>query len=139
MYSGTIERVEQDAIRVVRQQPRAHGSWQFFYRDARFRKAIGDFDKALYSMSVDGCSDAQLQALENVVKVVIKIIEVHVSGLGDGVRDAVDRQYFRPIIKRLEVALEGIQQGLAPDPSKRPTDDELMNQFNAGLHRAKLA
>ena len=133
MSSGTIEQVEQNAVRVLRQQPHAHGQWQFFYRNGRFRQAIGDFHKALYAMSVESYSDEQLQAAEDIARVVIKIIEVHVSRLGDGVRDVVDREYFQPIIKQLETAVEGLEQGLPPDPSKRPTRDQLLDRFASML------
>lgn len=139
MPSGTIEHVKQDASRVVRHQPLAHADWQFSYRNARFRSAIGNFVSSVYALDVERFTDEQFQLIELLVRAVTKVVEVHLSGLGEGVRDVVDREYFRPILRRLEVAVEGLEQGLAPDPAKRPTDDQLMEQFNAGLRRAKLA
>lgn len=138
MPAGTIERVEHEAACVVRQQPRAHAAWQFSYRNARFRQAIGRVDAAIYDIAVDGLTDDRLQLLIEVVDAVIKVIEVHVSRLGDDVRDQIDREYFRPIIRRLQVAREGLMQGLPPDPAKRPTRDQLLDRMSAMLAQKPL-
>ena len=138
MATGTIEQVEHDAASVVRHQPRAHGAWQFSYRNARFRHAIARVDAAVYAITVEDLTDDDLQMVVEIVDAVVKVIEVHVSRLDDGVRDTVDREYFRPIIKRLEVALEGLSQGLAPDPAKRPTHEQLLDRMAAMLSQQPL-
>ena len=139
MAIGTVEHVKQDAARAIRNLPDAHASWQFYWRDAQFRRAIGAVETVVFSVNVEQFSDDQFQSLEQAVRLVINLIEVHVAGLGTDTRATLDRKYFRAIVSRLETALEGLEQGLPPDPAKRPTDEELMEQFNAGLHRARLA
>lgn len=139
MPAGAIERVEHDAADVVRHQPRAHGAWQFSYRNARFRHAIGRIDTALYALSIDTLKDDDIQLLIDVIDAVIKVIEVHVSRLGNGVRDTIDREYFAPIIHRLRVACDGLTQGLAADPAKRPTSDQLLDRMAAMLAKNPLS
>ena len=138
MSTEALERVEQDAVRVIRHQPRSHGAWQFSYRNARFRRAIDRVDTAVYAITVEMLTDEDLQLLIDAVDTVIKVIEVHVSCLGDGVRDAVDREYFRPIIRRLEIARDGLVQGVAPDPAKRPTSEQLLDRMAAMLSKQPL-
>lgn len=136
--SGTIEHIEQDAQRAIRNLPDAHASWQFWWRNAQFRRAIGAVEKAIYALDVEKLSDSRLEVLEKAVRIVLKSIEIHVAGLGSAVQDKVDREYFRNIISRMEVALEGLEQGLSPDPSKRPSDEQLLDRFAAMLKRQPL-
>jgi hypothetical protein len=138
MGASVIDQVKQDASRVVRNLPEAHASWQF-WRNAAFRRAIQSVVDALYALDIDKFSDDQLKTLDELVEVVLSVIDVHTSTLGTAVRDTVDREYFRELSARLRVAAEGLEQGLSPDPAKRPSDEELMDQFAAGIRRAKLA
>jgi hypothetical protein len=138
MSVGTVEQVEHDAASVVRHQPRAHGAWQFSYRNVRFRHAIARVDAAVYAITVENLTDDDLQMVVEIVDAVIKVIEVHVSRLGDGLRDSVDREYFRPIIERLEVARDGLTQGLAPDPAERPTHEQLLGRMADMLSQQPL-
>jgi hypothetical protein len=138
MSTAAIERVEHEAVSVVRHQPRAHAAWQFSYRNARFRKAIGRANEAIYALRIDGFTDDDLQLLTDVIDAVVKVLEVHVSRLGDDVRDHVDREYFKPIIRRLQIARDGLAQGLAPDPANRPTNDQLLDRMAAMLNAKPL-
>jgi hypothetical protein len=133
-----VEKVRQDAARAVRNLPDAHASWQF-WRNASFRRAIRDVVEALDELDVERFSDEHFQSLETVVHRVLQIIDVHVAGLHDGVRDKVDREYFRIMTAHLRTALEGLEQGLAPDPAKRPTHEQLMSRLADGLRRAGVA
>jgi hypothetical protein len=139
MNTGVVEQVKQDAARAVRNLPDAHAAWQFFWRDAAFRRAVGNVEKALYALNVDKFSDEQLHLLEQIVRIVIKIVEVHVAGLGTAVRETVDREYFRRIIGSLEIAADGLEQGLSPDPQKRPTDDQLLDRFADMLNQQPIS
>src|SRR5690242_4543952 len=105
MGAAIVERVRHDAETVVRNQPRAHGSWQFRWRNAKFRRAINDLVSAVYGLTVDSFSDNELQLLERIVRVVISTIDVHVADLGDTLYDTVDREFFRDMRRRLCVAL----------------------------------
>jgi hypothetical protein len=138
MLAAEVEQVKQDAARVVRNLPGAHASWQF-WRNAAFRRAISDVVEALYVIDVDRFTDEHFETLERVVKVVIEIINIHVAGLDRTTRDVVDREYFRDMTTRLKTAIDGLQQGMAPDPQKRPTDEELMDRLAAGLRRSGAA
>lgn len=130
--------VRQHAVSAVRNLPDAHASWQAFWRNARFRRAIGALDTALYQLDAERLTEQRLELIQTAVKLVIKVIEVHTSALGGAVRDAVDREYFGRAIDRLTVASEALEQGLSPDPAKRPTNDERLDQVEAGLRRARL-
>ena len=138
MPAGTIELVKQDAARVVRNLPDAHAAWQFFWRDAAFRRAIGAIDRAIYALKVDTFSDDDFQLLERTILAVIKAVEIHASGLGTAVQHRVDREYFRGAITRFETALEGLEQGLAPDPANRPSGEQLLDRFAEMLERQPL-
>lgn len=143
MYShdqmaAVIEHVRQEAEKVVLHQPKAHAFWQFRWRDAKFRNALTTFVDSVYQLNVDGLDDDQLQLLESVMRAVLHAIEIHTSRLGDGLRETVDREYFKTLVKRLKVAIDGVEQGLAPDPSKRPSRAELLDRLAAGLRRANL-
>ena len=139
MAAATLARVQEDAKKTVRNLPSAHWTWQRFWRDASFRRAVAEFDLMLYSASVDHFTDRDLHLVEEAARVVLNVLEIHVSGLGNGVRDEVDRQFFAVKRDRLLEAIRGLEQGLAPDPAKRPSDDEFMDRLAAGLTRAKLA
>ena len=138
MPAGTIENVKQDAERAVRNQPKAHASWQFAWRNAKFRRAVGRIDVAIYSLDVKGFDDEQLDLLKELALLVVKVIEIHMSGLGEALRDTVDRQYFVNIVSRLRIAAEGLEQGLPADPSKRPSRTELLDRFANMLGREPL-
>lgn len=131
-----LEHLQQDAASAVRNLPDAHAPWQF-WRNTAFRRAISRVVAAVYALDIETLTDEHLQALERLVRAVIHLVDVHAAGLGGGVRDTVDREHFRKIIEQLREALEGLEQGLAPDPRKRPSDDELMNQFAVGLRQAR--
>jgi hypothetical protein len=131
--------VRQHAVSAVRNLPDAHASWQFSWRNARFRSAIGGIDAALYALDVERLTEAHLELIQDAVSLVIKAIEIHVSSLGSAIRDTVDREYFGRAMNRLRDAALALEQGLSPDPAKRPSDDERIDRFGAGLHRAKLA
>ena len=138
MLAGTIEHVKQDAARVVRNLPDAHAAWQFFWRDAAFRRAIGAIDRAIYALKVETFSDDDFQLLERTIRAVINAVEIHASGLGTAVQHRVDRESFREVISRLETALEGLEQGLAPDPANRPSGEQLLDRFAEMLERQPL-
>lgn len=138
MGAAAIEQVKNDAERAVRNLPSAHASWQFVWRNASFRRAISAVDKAAYAINVDKLSDESLDVLAQIIRLVIKMIEIHVSELVGGTRDLLDRQYFQDVIHRLEIAADGLEQGLPPDPSKRPTRDQLLDRFAGMLSREPL-
>lgn len=138
MGAATVEQLAQEARTVVRNLPDAHASWQF-WRNSHFRRDVGAVVEAVYALPVEGLSDEDLEVLEKAVKYVIRVVDVHTATLGLNVRDTVDREYFRDVIAKLSIALEGLEQGFSPDPAKRPSDDQLMDRLAAGLTRAKLA
>ena len=139
MDACIVEDVKQDAARAVRNLPDAHAPWQAFWRNARFRGAIGRIDAALYSLKVEPLKEQHVEVLQDLADVVIKVIEIHVSQLGSGVRDEVDRQFFHRAIQRLRNAAEALAEGQSPNPENRPSEEERLEKFAAGVRRAKLA
>src|SRR5687768_1200027 len=100
MSPELIDRVQQEASKAVRNLPKAHGAWQF-WRNAAFRSHVEGVVEAIYTMDVSALSDAHFQALEEALRVVLAIIDVHVSKLGSDVRDAVDREHFKDMTAKL--------------------------------------
>lgn len=137
MYSvrnvAAVELVRCETTKVVRNLPDAHGAWQFWWRNANFRKGIQNVVTALYAVEIDGLSDVQLQALDEAIRAVLSLIDLHVSRLGSATHDTVDRQFFQDRTRELLTALEGLEQGLAPDPTKRPTREQLLDRFASML------
>lgn len=139
MPCASIEDVKQDAHTAVRNLPEAHASWQFAWRNARFRAAIKRLDKAYATLSVEGLNDQLLDTLERSALLVVKIVEIHISHLGGSTSDTLDRQYFVEVIDRLRQAASALSEGLSPNPANRPSHDALMDRFAQGLRRAKVA
>lgn len=135
----TSEHVQQHAVSAVRNLPDAHASWQYYWRNVWFRRAIQRFDAAIYAVDAERLTEAGLELVQEAVGVVLKVIDVHVASLGGAVHDAVDRQFFAQHAARLKSAAEALEQGLSPSPEKRPTDEQRMDRFAAGLRRAGLA
>lgn len=139
MGACASDHVQQHAVSAVRNLPDAHASWQYYWRNVWFRRAIQRFDAALYDIDVERLSESGLELIQQAVGVVLKIIDVHVASLGGAVHDNVDRQFFAKYIIRLKSAADAMEQGLSPSPEKRPTDEQRMDRFADGLRRAGLA
>jgi hypothetical protein len=134
-----IEQAQADGRRIMRNLPEAHAPWQGFWRHARFRRAFSSLVDLIYRVDVSAFADEQFDLLLEVVEVAVKILDVHVSRLGVGLHDVVDREYFRETRRRLLVARDGFQQGLPADPAKRPSPDELMDVLAAVLAQRPLS
>jgi hypothetical protein len=111
--SAVLEQAKHDAVRVVRNLPEAHASWQFFWHNAKFRRSIFKTVEELYAIDVARCDDEDLDVAIEITELLTKIIDVHVSRLGGSVRDQVDRRLFADLTERLRVAGERFVQGLA--------------------------
>lgn len=131
-----VEQAKQGAARVVRNLPGAHASWQYYWRNAAFRRAITELVDVLYA--VEAATEDQLSALIDLADVAVKVIEIHSSRLGAGVRDVVDREYFAMLLERIAVAREGLERGLPADPTKRPTREQLLDRFAEMLRAEPL-
>ena len=126
--------VQQAVSRVARHLPEAHFSLEF-WRPLLFRWAVERFVQVVYALDVSQLSDADLQAVEELVLTGQRVIEVHTT-LRAGREDLV---YLTTIIRQLRDAVDGLQQGLPPDPAKRPSDDELMDRLARNLRAAGAA
>jgi hypothetical protein len=111
--SAVLEQAKHDAVRVVRNLPEAHASWQFFWRDAKFRRSILKTVEELDAIDVARCEDEDLDVAIEITELLTNIIDVHVSRLGGGVRDQADRRLFADLTERLRVAGVGFARGLA--------------------------
>lgn len=67
----------------------------------------------IYAMDVSAMTDEQFAGLQLAITQTVQLLAV-----------CPDDQR-RPLIQRLFVALDGVEQGMAPDPAKRPTIEEL--------------
>ena len=126
-----IQQVQQAAWRVARHMPVAH-SWVEFWQRPRFRRAAEDFVRIVYALDVKGLSDADLQQVEELVLSGQRLIEVHMTLLAE--RDELP--VFANLVRKLRDAVDGLCQGLPPDPEKRPSDEELMERLARNLREA---
>lgn len=83
--------------------------------------AASSFVLELYALDTVGFTDAHFERLEDVVVAAVHLLERSPAAEA------------RRLIDRLNVALEGIQEGLPPDPAKRPTREELAADFATRL------
>lgn len=67
----------------------------------------------VYALEVSSLDDEHFATLERVIDGLIQMLSVFPSA---------ER---RPLIKRLLIAREGVEQGMAPDPAKRPSLEEM--------------
>jgi len=81
-----------------------------------------DFTTLLYALDVDDLEDEDFEKLEQLIDQAIRL-------LADGL-DAAHRQ----LIAKLLVAREGIEQGMAPDPDKRPSREEIRKHISSRLN-----
>ena len=73
---------------------------------------------AFYDLDVSTFTDDQFALLESLIDKAIHILSSHPIA------------QHRPLIERLLVAREGVEQGMSPDPGRRPTLEQ-MRQFVA--------
>ena len=85
---------------------------------------VRDFVRQVYALRTDGWSDEHLQRLEDAVALAIGILEkqLHIAGATE-LRDA------------LVTAAEGIASGLASDPARRLSRDDLAAEFASDLRK----
>ena len=67
----------------------------------------------MFSLDVSGMTDEQFARLERLIDKAIQLLSV------------LPGAEHRPLIERLLIAREGVEQGMPPDPSKRPSIEEL--------------
>lgn len=133
---AVVHEVREAASRVVRHLPEAHSAWEF-WRKAWFRRAAERFTDLAYGLDVSRFQDEDFQLVENLVETGAKIIEIHMVGLRSDLRDVVDKEFFAALLRNLHTAIEGLQQGLPPDPDRRPSDDQLMSRLDSSLRHAR--
>ena len=78
------------------------------------RRLVDDF----YAIDVSPFTDEDFALLESLIDKTINILS------------SIPIAQHRPLIERLLVAREGVEQGMAPDPAKRPSLEQ-MRQFVA--------
>lgn len=111
--------------------------WTRWFRASLFRKAAENFARLLYSVDIDEFDDERLAEVERMTRVSINVVESHML-LRYTQRDTAECRACAVIISRLRQALEGIEAGLHPDPAKRPTRAQLLDEFAADLERHPL-
>jgi hypothetical protein len=83
--------------------------------------AIRGVVDAIYGLDVSDWTDTSFAALEHLIDNVI------------GMLSAVPNQQHRALLERLFIAREGVEQGVAPDPAKRPSLAEMRAFVSAHL------
>jgi hypothetical protein len=82
---------------------------------------IQDLVEAIYALDVSEWADKDLEVLERVIDRTISLLS------------AMPNRQNRPLIERLLAAREGVEQGMSPDPAKRPSLEELSTFVAAHL------
>lgn len=133
--TAVVQGVERAASQVARNLPEAHAFF-VFWRKAWFRRAADDFAEVVYDLDISQFDDAGLARLEELVRVGMWAISIHLARLRD-TGDAADRPHFESLLNRLRIGVEGLEQGLPPNPAKRPTRDELLETLARGLRESR--
>jgi hypothetical protein len=82
---------------------------------------VAQIVSAVFALEVSGWTDENLIALETVIDKLIQLLSLNPIA------------QYRPFIEKLLKAREGVEQGLAPDPAKRPSVDEMRDFVSANL------
>ena len=75
--------------------------------------AVRDIVADVFAVDVSGWDDESFGLLEAVIDRLIALLS------------ASPIAQYRPFIEKLREARDGVEQGIAPDPAKRPTADEM--------------
>jgi len=75
----------------------------------------------IFALDVSGWEDQSFAALDAVIDQLIAVLS------------ASPIAQHRPLIERLLAAREGVEQGVAPDPAKRPSADQMRAFVSAHL------
>jgi hypothetical protein len=84
-------------------------------------EAVRDVIDSIYALDVSGWSDEHFAVLESIIDKTVAILS------------PVPNQERRPLLERLFQAREGVEQGMSPDPAKRPSRDEMRAFVSAHL------
>ena len=77
--------------------------------------------ESIYALEVSSLNDEDFAILERVIDNMIQVLSISPSAK------------HRPLIERLLVAREGVEQGMAPDPAKRPSLEQMRSFVAAHL------
>jgi hypothetical protein len=75
----------------------------------------------IYALDVSDWTDESLSLLESMIDKLVSLLS------------SVPNQQNRELIERLFTAREGVEQGMSPDPDKRPSLDEMRTFVSAHL------
>lgn len=75
----------------------------------------------IYALDVSEWSDEDFAKLENLIDCAVQLMAAWTT------------EHKRPLLNRLLTAREGAEQGVSPDPAKRPTKDEMRAFVSAHL------
>jgi hypothetical protein len=123
MQSVALDEVQFTAFETTAELPERH-FWTRLFRGARFRRSAERFVHLLYSLEWKHFEDIEdFECAENLAQIVLSTIEIHM--LRYTARDTGECMIFRNLIADLRIAIDGLRQGLPPNPAKRPSDQEL--------------
>jgi hypothetical protein len=77
--------------------------------------------ESVYALDVSAWTDDDFKTLEHLIDRAIAVVS------------AIPSSEHRPLIERLLVAREGVEQGMSPDPAKRPSLEEMRRYVAAHL------
>jgi hypothetical protein len=77
--------------------------------------------ESVYALDVSTWTDEDFKTLEHLIDRAVAVIS------------AIPSSEHRPLIERLLVAREGVEQGMSPDPAKRPSLEEMRRFVAAHL------
>lgn len=130
----SVRDIQDVAFRIKDELPSSHTFTRIF-RGSRFRKAVEKFADLFYRIELRHFQTVeQFEMIEKLTQFVVGTIELHVVSQYT-TRDTVECVVFRDILEKLRVGLDGLRQGLPPDPAKRPTDGDLEQLANDRLSK----
>jgi hypothetical protein len=95
------------------------------FRGARVRREAEKFVRLVYSIDLKNFREIEdFELVDRWIQVVITTVERFVAWKY-GPEDTGECAVFQDLIRRLQVASEGVRAGLPPDPAKRPDPAKL--------------
>jgi hypothetical protein len=129
-----LESAQRQLFQVTRLLEPTSGWFHRSFKGAEFRDSVESFIASLYALEWQDFSEARDFAIaEKMAKMILSVVELYVAAIYE-VEDTSECAVFTDLIGQLRTAVDGLRQGLPPDPAKRPTRAAIDSEAEASLY-----